>query len=55
MSRAWISTNRVNAEEIAARGRAARTALTAQDGAEGWYRITNTAEELGERVASISI
>lgn len=55
MSRAWICTNRVNAEEIAARGRAARPALPAPDGAEGWYRITNTAEAGGEPVASISI
>jgi HK97 family phage portal protein len=50
--RAW---NTASPEQIAARGRAMRPALTAPGSDEGWYRITNSMDEGGAPVASISI
>lgn len=50
--RCW---NKATPEQIAARGRAMRPALTAPDGAEGWYRITNSLDEGGSPIATISV
>ena len=49
--RAW---NTASPEQIAARGRAMRPALTPPDGEQTWYRITNM-EEGGTPVAAVSI
>lgn len=48
-------TNHANPEDIAARGRAMRPALATPDGSETWYRVTNTLDNGGSPVASISI
>lgn len=50
--RCW---NTATPEQIAARGRALRPALATPDGAEGWYRITNSLDEGGSLVASLYI
>jgi len=50
--RCW---NTASPEQIAARGRAMRPALPAPDGAEGWYRITNSMDAGGEPTASVHI
>jgi ATP-dependent protease ClpP protease subunit len=55
MTQARRCRNTATAEEIAARGRAMRPALTAPDGAENWYRITNALDEGGTPYASISV
>lgn len=55
MAKAHPCTNHANPEDIAARGRAMRPALTPPDGEQTWYRITNTVDEGGSPVAAISI
>lgn len=55
MADAYSCTNHVAPEELANRSRAMRPALTAPDGAEGWYRITNSMDEGGTPYAAISI
>src|SRR5688500_13946091 len=55
MSHTRQSWNTAAPEVIAERGRAMRPALPTPDGSETWYRITNTLDEGGTPVASISI
>ena len=55
MADAYPCINHAAPEELANRTRAMRPALPAPDGAEGWYRITNAADEGGTPVAAISI
>lgn len=55
MAKTRKCTNHASPEDIAARGRAARPTLAAPDGAEGWYRITNSLDEGGSPFASISL
>lgn len=55
MAKARRCTNHANPEDIAARGRAMRPALATPDGSETWYRVTNTLDNGGSPVASISI
>jgi ATP-dependent protease ClpP protease subunit len=55
MADAYSCINHAAPEEVAARGRAMRPSLPTPDGAEGWYRITNTFDEGGSPTASISI
>ncbi|WP_179201906.1 head maturation protease, ClpP-related [Streptomyces caniscabiei] len=50
--RAW---NTASPEALAERTRATRPALPTPDGAEGWYRITNTMDEGGNAIASINL
>lgn len=50
--RCW---NTATPEQIAERGRALRPTLATPDGAEGWYRITNSLDEGGSPVASLYI
>lgn len=55
MSHTWQTWNTATPETLAERGRAMRPTLAAPDGTEGWYRITNTVDEGGSAVASISL
>ncbi|MFF6781437.1 head maturation protease, ClpP-related [Streptomyces sp. NPDC012510] len=55
MSHTRPSWNTATPEVLAERGRAARPALPAPDGEQTWYRITNSLDEGGTPVGSISI
>jgi ATP-dependent protease ClpP protease subunit len=55
MSHTRRTWNTATPEVIAERSRAMRPTIAAPDGAEGWYRITNTVDEGGSAVASISL
>jgi ATP-dependent protease ClpP protease subunit len=55
MSHTRQSWNTAAPEQLAQRARSTRPTLPAPDGAETWYRISNTVDEAGEPVASVSI
>lgn len=55
MSHTRRSWNTATPETLAERGRAMRPALPTPDGSETWYRITNTLDQGGTPIASISI
>src|SRR5688572_26069747 len=55
MADAYSCTNHVAPEVVAERGRAMRPTLAAPDGAESWYRITNSLDEGGSAYASINL
>ncbi len=55
MSRTRRCWNTATPEQIAARGRAMRPALTAPGTDEGWYRISNSLDEGGSPTASVHI
>lgn len=55
MSRTRQTWNTAAPETLAERGRATRPTHAAPDGAEGWYRITNTLDAGGTPVADINL
>jgi ATP-dependent protease ClpP protease subunit len=55
MSHTRRSWNTATPEVLAERGRVARPTLPAPDGAQGWYRISNSLDEGGSPVASLHI
>lgn len=55
MSHTRQTWNTATPETIAERGRALRPAIPSPNGDEGWYHISNTLDEAGTPIASISI